>query len=135
MDINMGQETVWGFDIPKRELTEEEKNREITLDRFNEFHNKAGEDFCDTCGSFMNHLIIAGYLIAKHPKISLELLKICNDKIAGETLGLMTVYEDELGDHDNEIFYTDLAEFANLTKGLKKNINQVLIQISEYYKD
>jgi len=47
MDINMKQETIVGFDIPKRELTEEEKNREITLDRFNEFHNKAGEDFCD----------------------------------------------------------------------------------------
>ena len=127
----MEQETIVGFDIAKRPLTEEEQNREITLERFNEFHYKAGEDFCDTCGSFMNHLIIGGYLIAKHPEISLELLKVCNDKY-DETLGLMRVYEDKLSDENNEIFYADLAEFANLTKGLKKNINQVLIQISEY---
>ena len=30
-------ETIEGFDIPKRQLTDEEKTREITLERFNDF--------------------------------------------------------------------------------------------------
>ena len=129
----MTQETIIGFDIQKRELTTEESNKEITLERFNDFHYEAGEDFCDTCSSFMNHLIIGGYLIAKHPELSLEILKSCNDK-NGDVLGLIEVYEVELGDESNDIFYKDLSEFANLTKGLKRNINQILIQVAEYYK-
>jgi len=128
----MDQETINGFDIPKRELTQEEATREITLDRFNKFHTEAGEDFCDTCGSFINHRILGGYLIAKHPSISLQILGVLNNKY-GDALELLQLYQEELEDESGDLFYSELAEFANLTVGLRKNINQVLIQLAEHY--
>lgn len=122
----MEQETITGFQIALRELTQEEASREITLDRFSEFHYLVGEDFCDLCGSFISHKVLAGYLIAKHPEFAPEYLDVCNDKY-GEAIDLMLD-----SDKDDE-FYSDLAELANLTVNLKKNINQVLIQVAEYY--
>ena len=119
-------ETIDGFDIPKRELTEEEATREITKERFDSFHVEAGEDFCDTCCSTINVRILGGFLMAKHPNLSLEFLEVLNDKYA-EALGLKSVYEDE------DEFYTELAEFINLTVNLKARVNQILIQVDEYY--
>jgi hypothetical protein len=42
-------ETITGFDIPKRKLTQEEKTREITFERFHNFHMEVCEDFLDQC--------------------------------------------------------------------------------------
>jgi hypothetical protein len=124
-------ETIHGFDIPLRELTQEEATRKITLDRFNEFHNEAGEDFVDTY-SQINHLILGGFLMAKHPNLSKEFLEVCNDKY-GEALGLKHCYEDNFGDDGGDMFYKDFSEFINLTVNLKKRVNQILIQVVEYY--
>lgn len=124
------QETIVGFDIPKRKLTEEEATRDITLERFNTFHSQAGEDFCDQCESFMNDKIIGGYFIVKFPNLSHEILHELNTGY-----GIMSLVHliDENFDDCDETFYKTLAEFANLTEHLKKNINQVLIQVDEYY--
>lgn len=120
-------ETIHGFDIPKRQLTEEEFNMEVTLERFNEFHYEVGEDFCDQFEPFFNEKVLGGYLLCKYPEKAEEIIEIINE-------GFLTdfgsdVYEDEDG------FYTDLAEFINLTVHLKRRVNEVLIIIKEYYAD
>lgn len=118
----------------ERILTDEEANREITLERFTDYHHTVGECFVDQHG-FVDHKIFGGYLMCLHPQWSKEILKVLNDKY-GEALGLLHIYEDELGSDDEigwNMFYTDLAIFANLTGNLKKNINQILIQEDEYY--
>jgi hypothetical protein len=128
----MEKETITGFNIEKRKLTQEEMNREITLDRFDEFHVKAGEDFCDTVGHLINSKILCGFLIAKQPQISHQLLNEINQD--GDALSLLHIYEDLLVEGDDE-FYSDLAEFANLTTHLKARLNQILIQVAEHYRD
>ena len=132
----MEKETIDGFDIEKRELTVEEASREVTFDRIQDFHYSAGEDFVDQFGT-INHLILGGYLMGKHPEISTEILKECNNKY-GEALGLKQIYIDNFGEDDTkseELFYRDLCEFINLTTSLKKRVNQILIQVEEHYKD
>lgn len=124
-----GKETIEGFSIEKRDLTEEEANRDITLERFQEFHIEAGEDFLDYVPC-INHLIFSGWLIAKYPAKSKEILVKAQEKYAGMH-NLTDLYED---DPDQDKFYTDVAEFLNLTEKAKKRANQVLIQVIEYYK-
>ena len=123
------KQTVPGFDIPIRELTEEEATRPLTLERFNEFHQEVGEDFVDQFGSINIH-IFGGYILAKHPEWCVEILEICNDKY-GEALSVEHLYVDKGLTEDD--FYTDLAEFINLTVALKKRVNQVLIQVTEQF--
>lgn len=122
--------TVNGFDIPLRNLTEEEATRDITWERFREFHYTAGEDFLDTTGEG-NRLIFGGFLLARYPTYADEILKVCNDKY-----GCSADYLEIIGfdnDKDIDTVYLDFAEFANLTSALKKRINQVLIQVVEHY--
>lgn len=126
-------ETIHGFDIPKRELTEEEATREVTLKRFQIFHHQVGEDFVDQF-PYVNVKIFGGYMMAKHPDLSTEILKIVNNKW-GEALGIKSLIDKNYDDSDADKFYTELAEFINLTGNLKKMVNQVLIQVDEYYKD
>ena len=131
--INMEKETVHGFSIPLRELTEQEASMDITLERFSNYHTAVGEDFADQHGSLINHLIVGGYLMAKHPELSNELLAVMNNKY-GEVLSFTEVYAEHLNDENNDLFYTELAEFLNLTVAAKKRVNQILIQIAEHYK-
>jgi hypothetical protein len=44
-------------------------------------------------------------------------------------------FEENPGNYSGYAFYKLFAEFANLTGGLKKRINQVLIQVHEYYNN
>jgi len=125
-------ETVYGFDIPKRELTEEEATREVTLERFQLFHREVGEDFVDQF-PYVNVKIFGGYMMAKHPELSTEILKILNNKW-GEVLDIEHLIDETFDNKDCDKFYTELAEFINLTGNLKKMVNQVLIQVAEYYK-
>jgi hypothetical protein len=130
----MEKEIIDGFDIIKRPLTEEESSKEITLDRFNNYHYAVGECFVDQHG-FINHKIFGGYVLCLHPEWNKEILEILNSKY-GEALGLLHLYEELCPDGSQsgwEQFYTDLAAFANLTEHLKKEINQILIQIHEVY--
>lgn len=131
MDI----ETITGFDIPVRPLTDEEASRDVTLERFNNFHADAGEDFADTCGLTINPYVFVGFLMAKHPDWSHGLVDCINK--GGDANSLRNFYIDELGStiEAEDAFYTDLAEFVNLTKYAKKRVNQILIQIDEYYNN
>lgn len=126
-------ETIDGFDIIKRELTEEEATREITLERFSNFHIDVGEDFVDQFTS-IDEKVLGGFLMAKRPEISHKIVNVLNDKYS-EALTLEHLYSDELADDNNDLFYTDLAEFINLTVHLKKRVNQVLIQVDEHYNE
>lgn len=132
----MEADTITGFDIPKRELTSEEADTPITFERFKEFHINAGEDFCDTCGSEIDTKVMAGFLLCKRPEWNKELLGALNNKYT-EPLSFLHVYEEmldgETGDESYEAFYTDLAAFIDLTGALKRRINQIFIQVNEYY--
>ena len=130
--MSIKKETIHGFDIEKRELTEEEKTRQITLDVIKEFHGNAGEDLMDQAGSLVDHKVLAGFLIGKRPGLSKEFLKVVNSKY-GEALGLLEVYRDN--DLDDVDFYNDFCDFINLTEKAKERFNQILIQVNEYYKD
>ena len=128
-------ETIIGFDITKRKLSKEEAKTKITLDRFNAFHIGAGEDFTDLCGYAFNEKVIVGYLMCKQPKMSIPLLGVINSK--GDLNDLRNVYIEEshlFPDEDPEdVFYSDFAEFLNLTEHAIIHVNQILIQVDEYY--
>lgn len=131
----MEQETIEGFDIPLRELTEEEASRPITLERFQDFHYEVGEDFIDQIDSVNSSRIALqfyGYSIAKHPEWSSKLIESC-DVPNPYTQLVQSVYDDFDTGNDGDLFYSDFAEFVNFTVDTKKRINQVLIQIEEYY--
>lgn len=118
-------ETIEGFDIPKRQLTDEEKTREITLERFNDFHGEAGEDFCDQV-SIGNFRVFGGFILHKYPDKAKKILDLCN-KTDGDIHMFQRIYDDL------DQFYTDYAEMINLTVISKERVNQILIQIEEYY--
>ncbi len=127
-------ETINGFDIPKRELNDEEASRDITIKRIQTFHYTAGEDFLDSTGEG-NIFIFCGWLMHKYPELSKEILEIANNKY-GEIQDFKEMYEfgyDKELDIDK--IYIDFAEFCNQTEFLKERVNQVLIQIAEYYKE
>lgn len=137
-------ETIEGFNISKRELTEEEAIREITLDRIINFNNEVGEDFLDQVGSLNNDkiaLTFCGFAMLKHPELSHEFLKATNRGHV-YTQVLKEVYDDNMEGFNSEnmtniaeeTFYSDFAEFLNLTEYSKKRANQVLIQVAEHYK-
>jgi hypothetical protein len=128
------KETITGFDIQVRPLTEEEATRDVTLERFNDFHSDAGVDFADTCGLTINPYVFVGFLMAKHPEWSHGLVDTINK--GGDANSLRNFYIEENGKDvykAEDAFYTDLAEFVNLTKHAKKRVNQILIQVWEYY--
>jgi len=125
-------ETIDGFSIPLRELTAEEASREITIDRINTFHYDAGEDYLDTCSlDKQTEKVFLGFLIAKRPDLNKEILEVVNGGYID--CEFYTLFEELHDEHDSSTFYTLFAEFANLTVGLKGRINQVLIQVNEYY--
>ena len=132
-------ETIDGFGIAKRELTQEEATREITFERICDFHHDAGEDYLDIC-SLDNQAekIFLGFLMAKRPDLSKEILSVANGG-GGECHYINSefyeLFEENPGNYSGDAFYKLFAEFANLTGGLKKRINQVLIQVHEYYNN
>lgn len=130
----MIEKTIDGFDIPKRVLTEEESARPITLERFNEYHHRVGEDFVDQ-HTLVDAKVMGGWLLAKYPNYKLEILKAINDHPIEQDY--LHMYEESFdrGDYDTatDKFYSDFAEFLNLTVAAKKRVNQILIQIKEYY--
>lgn len=128
-------ETIEGFDIPLRVLTEEEASREINLGRFQDFHHAVGEDFIDQVGSVNTEKIayqFMGFALAKLPEWNEELLSSCNRNNPYTQL-VQEVYSDYDENMDCDLFYSDFAEFVNLTVHTKMKVNQVLIQIEEHY--
>ena len=129
------KETIEGFSITKRELTKEEAERDITLERFQKYHNSVGEDFIDYVGSVNTKkmaLQFGGFAMAKRPEIAKEIINTLNDSNIYLQL-VQEVYEEFYQGEGNE-FYEDFAEFLNNTKYSKERVNQVLIQVEEYYK-
>lgn len=129
------EKTIEGFSIPFRKLTEEEASRPITLERFIDFHHKAGEDFIDQIGTMNSSqlaLIFAGYAMAKHPEFIDEILEQCNRHMVYTQL-IQQVYDAHDDQGNGDLFYSDFADFLNLTIIYKKRANQVLIQVAEYY--
>lgn len=128
-------ETINGFDIPKRELTTEEASRNITVERIRNFHYGSGEDFLDTT-SEGNAQIFAGWLLHKYPEKSKEILAVVNNN--GKYLVIADFNEiEDFEKYDDEIdmnsLYIEFVEFCNQTEHLKRRVNQVLIQVDEYY--
>jgi hypothetical protein len=128
----MKQETIDGFSIPKRQLTQEEASRDVTFERISNFHHDAGEDYLDTCSlDKQAEKIFLGFLLAKHPELSKEILKVANGGYID--CEFYTLFEQEGDKQDSDTFYSLFAEFVNCTEGLKSRVNQVLIQVDEYY--
>lgn len=127
-------ETIIGFDIPKRELTEEEKSREITIERIRDFHYTVGEDFLDQT-SLGDAKIFAGFIAHKYPDKAKDIYKINNCKGIYLTIASFTDLFSFNEDEDIKGLYFEFVEFANTTSYLKEYINQVLIQVDEFYRD
>ena len=128
------EERLEGFLIRKRELTEEEANREIKYEHFETYHHEVGEDFTDQHTNVVNGHVFGGWLLGKHPQWKDNILQILNNH--PDSQEFFHMYGEELG-HENEEswvqFYTDYAEFLNLTGAARRRANQILIQIAEYY--
>lgn len=109
------------------ELTSEQATMSITKERFDIYHQKVGEDFCDQEGSIVNVKVLGGFLIAKNPELTLEILDVLNSQY-GDALGLCDIYVEHFEDAGFDMFYSLFAELADLTIILKKRINEVFIQ-------
>jgi hypothetical protein len=129
-------ETISGFDIPKRELTQEEKKKEITIERIRGFHYDAGEDLLDQVGyEFGNAFIFGGFVLHKYKEHSKMILDHINQNINHldiHCFNELEIYEYNDEDDMDGIYY-DLVEFLNLTENAKERANQILIQVDEYY--
>ena len=130
------KETISGFDIEKRELTQEEKNLDITIERIRNFHYDAGEDLLDQVGyEFGNAFIFAGFILHKHSQHSKMILDHVNENQKNldiHCFNELDIYEYNEEDDIDGIYY-DLVEFLNLTEHAKARANQILIQVDEYY--
>lgn len=132
-------ETIDGFNIPIRPLTEEEATREVTVQRFKDWHAVVGEGFMDDHGGGnIPYKIFGGFLLAKRPDLNKEICDILNDQF-GEMLSFEHLIEDQHPGEDVEWeiafneFYGYVCEFVNLTTGVKKKINESLIILMEHY--
>ena len=130
------QQTLRGFSITERELTEEEANREITIDRIREFHYEVGEDFLDICNT-ADAKVFAGFIAHKYKDRAAEICNIMNQSEGYlEINSFKEFYEPEYNEEEDiDQVYFDYVEFVNTTKALKKRDNQMLIQVTEYYQD
>lgn len=137
------EKTVDGYDIPLRELTNEEASRAVTVDRIQKYYYAAGESFIDTHESIIDAKLFAGWLACENKQLALQIWKCSNEggKYGPCLNSLMNIMEEKYGhwDGDNDTtgwykFYQAFSNFVNTTVITKKRVNQVLIQICEYYK-
>lgn len=98
----------------------------VTWEMFRAYHYSVGEDFFDQNGN-INHLIFGGYLLAKYPEYSKEILCVCNDKY-GECQKYRDIVEPLGYDEEKDIdyIYVEFADFVNLTGALKERVIKVL---------
>lgn len=98
---------------------------DITVEHFREYHYKHGEDFFDQTGEG-NHLIFGGFLMARFPDLSAEILEVCNSKF-GECLNYASIdgldYDEDL---DIDRVYVHFADFVNQTGALKQRVSALL---------
>jgi hypothetical protein len=134
-----GEETeLEGYSIPLVQLTDEEYSRDITLDRIIDHCCTVGEDFFDSHCTIINFELFAGFLIAKLPNKAKEILEIVNK--SSDLNDLSLIFESDYKDRDytwiyeaqNKI-YELFCELVNYTTHTKAKVNQILIQIDNYY--
>jgi hypothetical protein len=128
----MEEETVEGHDIPLRELTEEEKSKEVTPERIRNYEIDCGESFLDQHGSTFDIQIVIGFFLARYPERAAELLEIANDEYA-EVMNIEHEFVPEYNEEEYVKFLQTLCDFVNLTVNTKRRINQILIQFNEHY--
>lgn len=93
----------------------------ITLENFDAYHNEIGEDFCDQNSHIIDHKILGGYIIGKHPEMASDILKSLNNKYC-DANELRNTFSEFIGSETDDEFYTLFAEFINLTTYLKTNV-------------
>ncbi len=126
-------------DKKEYQLTEEELNLDISLDRFNEYHWAVGEDFVDQNESIVDYKVYAGWLLHKYPEKASLILSCLNDtswysSVQGFQHRVFCKDEESGGEEDEmDNFYTDFAEFLNLTGAAKRRVNTVLVREDRYY--
>ena len=123
------QTDVPGFDIKLKQLSQEQYALPITLDRIYKFQQDAGEDFLDTLDfNIYVTKLVAGFLMAKYPEIASKINE-------ASTYNLYDVYKvfDDNYELSGEDFYKGFCEVINYTDITKAKINQVLIQVEQYY--
>jgi hypothetical protein len=129
----MEQETIDGYNIPSRELTEEEATRPLTTDRIRNYEVTVGESFLDTHGSSINLQAIMGFLMARYPEKASELLEMGNNKF-GDLNDLNDIFvPSEWTEKLHCEMLQNICDFINLTVSTKKRINKVLIIVDEHY--
>jgi len=102
------------------------KNRKLTVERFNAYHSVIEQDFMLTENDPAKTIVMfMGFAIAKHPKMSKDLLNASNNK-GFEWKFVQEVYNDQ------ELFYKDLCTFMNYTEATKKRFNEKLIAVEEW---
>lgn len=127
------QETIDGFTIAKRDLTEEESSRDLTPERIRAFETTVGESFIDTYDHLFNAHAIVGFLMARHPDKASELLAVINTKYP--TLNdLNDIFVSDWNEEDHCKMLQDICDFINLTVKTKARMNSNLIIVAEHYK-
>jgi hypothetical protein len=116
----------------KRKLTQAELSKKVTLSDFIDYDCEVGEDFIDQTG-LGNGFVFAGFLIHKYPSDSLEIINIMNASAKNVYIPSIqniqqeySKYQGEEGEFGHKLFYSDYAEFVNLTVKLKANVNKAL---------
>lgn len=142
------RETVDGTSIYKRELTSEEKSLDVTLERFDNYHCEAGEDFVDQVAPMVNNKDFGEFLIKKYPSMADSIKTVMDDKHYFEQDFLhlfVDEYYDEVQEEEakkaphgyseyrEDEFYSAYADFINTVPEAKEKVNQILIQVVEYY--
>ena len=92
-------EYIDGYEIPSRELTEEEKNRELTFDRFQSYHIEVGEDFLDQHCTYIDFKVFTGWLLGKYPQHAQEILETYNGE---KEFGEVNSYKDDITPYISE---------------------------------
>lgn len=134
-----------------RDITKEEAQLEITVERINQWMRDAGEDFEDYNSGLWHDKVFAPFCMALKldKEWSKELLRYMNEE--GGYFGVKDIYEemwsrdlkedeehlydDEKYYHWEHDYYTDLCKFINQTDSTKARVNKELINHFEYYNE
>lgn len=121
--------TIDGFDIPRRDLTINEKRMLVSLERFTEYHLIVEKDFVDTHDCVVGITGFGKFILARKPHLRPAITEYMRYPTCTEKQ-FLEVYTDN-GIDDDE-FYTDFAAYINTNVNSKEIVNQILIQVAEY---
>ena len=119
-----------GLNIPLLEISDEDKQLEITVDRIEQIAYLTAQnpfeysEFLCTSGT----LILAGFIINRRPDLALFILQ----EAAEDNFSAASLYIDVFVGSDE--FIDDFCKLVNLTKNTKASINQHIISIVKHYE-